>query len=87
MLGSLASSFHLLPPPALDIADCSYTKAIEVSIKKDAVFFSNRAACKLDFPAIALGLQLNCIGYTNYSPPQYENCVADCDEALKLDHT
>jgi len=25
---------------------CSYTKAIEVSIKRDAVFFSNRAACE-----------------------------------------
>ncbi|GFZ51338.1 72 kDa mitochondrial outer membrane protein [Saitozyma sp. JCM 24511] len=47
-----------------------YTKAIEVSIRKDAVFFSNRAAC-----------------YTNFSPPEYEKCVADCDEALKLDHT
>lgn len=23
-----------------------YTKAIEVSVKKDAVFYSNRAACK-----------------------------------------
>lgn len=46
-----------------------YTKAIEVSIRKDPVFFSNRAAC-----------------YTNYSPPEYEKCVADCDEALGLDH-
>ncbi|ORX40842.1 mitochondrial import receptor subunit tom40 [Kockovaella imperatae] len=47
-----------------------YTKAIEVSIKRDPVFFSNRAAC-----------------YTNFSPPEYEKVVADCDEALKLDHT
>ncbi|WWD07113.1 hypothetical protein V865_005210 [Kwoniella europaea PYCC6329] len=47
-----------------------YTKAIEVSIRKDAVFFSNRAAC-----------------YTNFSPPEYAKCVADCDEALKLDKT
>ena len=29
------------------IADtCSYTKAIEVSVKKDSVFYSNRAACE-----------------------------------------
>ncbi|WVR08724.1 hypothetical protein IAU60_005782 [Kwoniella sp. DSM 27419] len=41
-----------------------YTKAIEVSVRKDAVFFSNRAAC---------------------DPPEYAKCVADCDEALKLD--
>jgi hypothetical protein len=24
-------------------------------------------------------------GYTNFSPPEYEKCVADCDEALNLD--
>ncbi|WWC72734.1 uncharacterized protein I206_106698 [Kwoniella pini CBS 10737] len=47
-----------------------YTKALEVSIRKDAVFYSNRAAC-----------------YTNFSPPEYAKCVADCDEALKLDKT
>ncbi|KAK8850687.1 hypothetical protein IAR55_004607 [Kwoniella newhampshirensis] len=47
-----------------------YTKAIEISVRKDAVFFSNRAAC-----------------YTNFSPPEYAKCVADCDEALKLDRT
>ncbi|KAK4689665.1 hypothetical protein P7C73_g431, partial [Tremellales sp. Uapishka_1] len=47
-----------------------YTKAIEVSVRQDAVFFSNRAAC-----------------YTNYTPPAYDLCVGDCDEALKLDHT
>ncbi|OCF35933.1 mitochondrial outer membrane 72K protein [Kwoniella heveanensis BCC8398] len=47
-----------------------YTKALEVSVRKDAVFYSNRAAC-----------------YTNFSPPEYAKCVADCDEALKLDRT
>ncbi|WWD20858.1 hypothetical protein CI109_105335 [Kwoniella shandongensis] len=47
-----------------------YTKAIEISVRKDAVFFSNRAAC-----------------YTNFSSPEYAKCVADCDEALKLDRT
>ncbi|WWC65177.1 uncharacterized protein I303_107791 [Kwoniella dejecticola CBS 10117] len=47
-----------------------YTKALEVSIRKDAVFYSNRAAC-----------------YTNFSPPEYAKCVADCDEALKIDKT
>ncbi|BEJ13692.1 hypothetical protein CspHIS471_0308660 [Cutaneotrichosporon sp. HIS471] len=47
-----------------------YTKAIEVSVQPDAVFYSNRAAC-----------------YVNYSPPEYELCVRDCDEALKLDRT
>lgn len=26
-------------------------------------------------------------GYTNYSPPEYELCVKDCDEALNLDRT
>jgi tetratricopeptide (TPR) repeat protein len=26
-------------------------------------------------------------GYTNYSPPEYEKVVEDCDEALKLDRT
>ncbi|KAL7420897.1 TOM (translocase of outer membrane) complex component [Cryptotrichosporon argae] len=45
-----------------------YTKAIDVSVRKDPVFYSNRAAC-----------------YSNYSPKEYELCVADCDEALKLD--
>ncbi|WRT70870.1 uncharacterized protein IL334_007869 [Kwoniella shivajii] len=47
-----------------------YTKAIEISVRKDAVFFSNRAAC-----------------FTNFSPPEYAKCVADCDAALKLDKT
>ncbi|ORY28008.1 hypothetical protein BCR39DRAFT_468703 [Naematelia encephala] len=46
-----------------------YTEAMRVSVRKDAVFFSNRAAC-----------------YTQFDPPEYEKCVADCDEALKLDH-
>jgi hypothetical protein len=31
--------------------------------------------------------QLTRSGYTNYSPPEYELCVKDCDEALKLDRT
>ncbi|OWZ75289.1 mitochondrial outer membrane 72K protein [Cryptococcus neoformans Bt85] len=47
-----------------------YTKAIEVSVKKVAVFYSNRAAC-----------------YGNLTPPDYEKCVADCNEAIKLDRT
>jgi import receptor subunit TOM70 len=64
----------------------SYTKAIEVSIRKDAVFFSNRAACECDFHFAAVSV-LSGAGYTNFSPPEYEKCVADCDEALKLDHT
>ena len=80
--------------PVLTI--CSYTKAIEVSIRKDAVFYSNRAACT--FPKIlAAGKHsIGCIsnqvgradelGYTNFTPPEYEKCVADCDDALELDH-
>ncbi|GMK56693.1 hypothetical protein CspeluHIS016_0305330 [Cutaneotrichosporon spelunceum] len=47
-----------------------YTKAIEISVQPDAVFYSNRAAC-----------------YVNYSPPEFELCVQDCDEALNLDRT
>ncbi|TFK25899.1 ADP/ATP carrier receptor [Coprinopsis marcescibilis] len=46
----------------------SYTKAIEVSPKPEPVFYSNRAAC-----------------YVNFSPPNHEDVVRDCDEALKLD--
>jgi len=61
----------------------SYTKAIEVSIRKDPVFFSNRAACKLAMPCH--GIPADILGYTNFSPPEYQKCVADCDEALKLD--
>ncbi|CAG7854781.1 Mitochondrial import receptor subunit tom70 AltName: Full=72 kDa mitochondrial outer membrane protein; AltName: Full=Mitochondrial import receptor for the ADP/ATP carrier; AltName: Full=Mitochondrial precursor proteins import receptor; AltName: Full=Translocase of outer membrane tom70 [Serendipita indica DSM 11827] len=47
-----------------------YTQAIEMAVVPEAVFYSNRAAC-----------------YVNYSPPQHERVVADCDEALKLDPT
>jgi import receptor subunit TOM70 len=61
----------------------SYTKAIEVSIRKDPVFFSNRAACKLS--SSVPWFLADVVGYTNFSPPQYQKCVADCDEALKLD--
>lgn len=50
------------------------------------MFFSNRAACQCDFPLAAVS-KLSGAGYTNFSPPEYEKCVADCDEALKLDHT
>jgi import receptor subunit TOM70 len=50
------------------------------------VFFSNRAACQCDFPLAAVS-KLSGAGYTNFIPPEYEKCVADCDEALKLDHT
>ncbi|KAF8315550.1 mitochondrial outer membrane translocase receptor TOM70 [Cantharellus anzutake] len=45
-----------------------YTQAIEISPSPEAVYFSNRAAC-----------------YVNFSPPQYELVVQDCDEALKRD--
>lgn len=45
-----------------------YTQAIEVSPSPEAVYFSNRAAC-----------------YVNFSPPQYELVVQDCNEALKRD--
>ncbi|KAF9512040.1 hypothetical protein BS47DRAFT_1486522 [Hydnum rufescens UP504] len=45
-----------------------YTQAIEISPHAEAVYFSNRAAC-----------------YVNFSPPQYELVVRDCDEALKRD--
>jgi hypothetical protein len=38
--GSRHSSVYCVPADRL-----SYTKAIEVSIRKDAVFYSNRAAC------------------------------------------
>lgn len=33
------------------------------------------------------GSDANISGYTNYSPPEYDLCVKDCDEALKLDRT
>ncbi|RXW19033.1 hypothetical protein EST38_g6833 [Candolleomyces aberdarensis] len=45
-----------------------YTKAIQVTPKPEPVFFSNRAAC-----------------YVNFTPPDHEHVVKDCDEALKLD--
>lgn len=47
-----------------------YTQAIEMAVTPEAVFYSNRAAC-----------------YVNFSPPQYERVVADCDAALRLDRT
>ncbi len=65
----------------------SYTKAIEVSIRKDAVFYSNRAACKSLKEMARTETETGRPGYTNYSPPNYELCVADCDSALELDHT
>ena len=64
----------------------SYTKAIEVSVKRDPVFFSNRAACKLTVP-VPKTHSSSLAGYTNFSPPEYDKVVADCDEALKLDRT
>ncbi|KAJ2913263.1 hypothetical protein MD484_g7151, partial [Candolleomyces efflorescens] len=45
-----------------------YTKAIQVTPKPEPVFYSNRAAC-----------------YVNFTPPDHENVVKDCDEALALD--
>ncbi|KZO97277.1 mitochondrial outer membrane translocase receptor TOM70 [Calocera viscosa TUFC12733] len=45
-----------------------YTRAIAVSPTPEAVFYSNRAAC-----------------YVNYSPPQHQKVIDDCNEALKLD--
>lgn len=63
----------------------SYTKAIEVSIRKDPVFFSNRAACALFHAFLRRADSADLPGYTNFAPPEYEKCVADCDEALALD--
>jgi len=45
-----------------------YTRAIAVTAAPEAVFYSNRAAC-----------------YVNYSPPQHQKVIEDCNEALKLD--
>ncbi|KAF8509489.1 ADP/ATP carrier receptor [Gautieria morchelliformis] len=54
-----------------------YTRAIEVSPKPEAVFYSNRAACA-DFV-------LSTACYVNMSPPKHDLVVENCDEALKLD--
>lgn len=65
-----------------------YTQAIQMSVVPEAVFYSNRAACK--YPNLQLTvlpfLPLS-LGYVNFSPPQHERVVADCDAALKLDRT
>ncbi|KZT58030.1 ADP/ATP carrier receptor [Calocera cornea HHB12733] len=45
-----------------------YTRAIAISPTPEAVFYSNRAAC-----------------YVNYSPPQHQKVIEDCNEALRLD--
>lgn len=70
--------------------DC-YTRAIEISPKPEAVFYSNRAACQCShiyilicFSIVSFGEN---VGYINMKPPKYELVLQDCDEALKLDST
>jgi import receptor subunit TOM70 len=62
----------------------SYTKAIEVSVKADPVFYSNRAACEWNRHFLAV-LGLTSTGYSNFEPKEWNNVVSDCDEAIKLD--
>lgn len=60
-----------------------------MSTQPEAVYFSNRAACQ-GFFNIFRGEIANSgvdTGYVNYSPPQHDRVVADCDEALRIDPT
>ena len=59
-----------------------YTKAIEVSPKEEAVFYSNRAAC---MSARSLDNRLIIVtGYMNLQPPNYDLAIQDCTAALAL---
>ena len=65
-----------------------YTRAIAMTPRPEPVFYSNRAACTS--PSVSVGYDYTNIvrgGYINMKPPKYEQVVADCDEALKLDAT
>lgn len=61
-----------------------YTRAIEMSPKPEAVYFSNRAACTPSAIYI-YPILIRYIGYVNMTPPKHDLAVQDCDEALKMD--
>jgi hypothetical protein len=79
----------------------SYTHALEVAVVEEAVYYSNRAACKsprlinlILIRALTsekihgtdyLHVRFYTAGWQNMTPPRYEQVLDDCDKALKLD--
>ena len=73
----------------------SYTHALDVADVEEAVYYSNRAACKPAGPISLIARMLilpraidfvsYSTGWQNMSPPRYEKVLEDCNDALKLD--